>query len=351
MATEPAFVFLCEQGWEATLSDELNREFPGCKPRQVADGLVNVVIGPSMRSKIPTVALASQGLPNAVGIEAKSISDWSRMAAMRIVDELCVYTGPWRLHVFGAGSQDARVSSRRASLVEAGIIKILRKKQRRLLRSLRTVDGAPVDDEAIAQVALVTPQSGYLSICLPDVRRLLRRCVSPFSAGVVEVPADRKAPSRAFAKLVEAEIRLGRRISSGESCVDLGSSPGSWSYVALKRGARVIAVDRSPLRGDLMNQPNLTFVRGDAFRFVPVKPVDWLLCDVIAFPERIRALLEGWLSERWCRTFCVTIKFRGRDEFALLEPFKSMLEASGFEFLLRRLTNNKNEATAFGARE
>jgi 23S rRNA (cytidine2498-2'-O)-methyltransferase len=349
MATEPAFVFLCEQGWEGALFDELNREFPGCKLRQVADGLV-VVVCPSMRSKTPTVALASQCLPNAAGIEVNSISDWARSAADRIVGEFRDHTGPWRLHVFGE-SQDGRVSSRRASLIEAGIIEILRKKQRRLLRSLRTVDVAPVDDEAIAQVALVTPQSGYLSICLPDVRRLLRRCVSPFSAGIVKVPADRKAPSRAFAKLVEAEIRLGRRISSGESCVDLGSSPGSWSYVALKRGAHVIAVDRSPLRGDLMNQPNLTFVPGDAFRFVPIAPVDWLLCDVIAFPERIRTLLERWLTERWCRRFCVTIKFRGRDEFASLKPFKSMLEASGFEYLLRRLTNNKNEVTAFGDRD
>ena len=128
----------------------------------------------------------------------------------------------------------------------------------------------------------------------------------------------------------------------------LGSSPGSWTYVALNRGARVIAVDRSPLRADLMRHPNLMFVRGDAFRFAPPAPVDWLLCDVIAYPDRVLALLERWLTERWCRKFCATIKFRGHGDYAMLERFKTMLEESGAEFQLRRLNSNKNEVTAMG---
>jgi 23S rRNA (cytidine2498-2'-O)-methyltransferase len=97
-----------------------------------------------------------------------------------------------------------------------------------------------------------------------------------------------------------------------------------------------------------MKHPSLEFVRGDAFRFVPPVPVDWLLCDVIAFPERVFELLKRWLTERWCRQFCVTIKFRGSEDYAKLEPIKSWLAASGADFQLRRLTNNKNEVTATG---
>jgi 23S rRNA (cytidine2498-2'-O)-methyltransferase len=97
-----------------------------------------------------------------------------------------------------------------------------------------------------------------------------------------------------------------------------------------------------------MEHPRLTFSRGDAFRYEPREPVDWLLCDVIAFPTRSFELLETWLARRWCRWFCVTIKFKGADDYPMLEDFKARLASSAAEFRLRRLTNNKNEVTAFG---
>ena len=83
------------------------------------------------------------------------------------------------------------------------------------------------------------------------------------------------------------------------------------------RRARVVAIDRSPLRPDLMANPALTFLRGDAFKYQPPETVDWLLCDVIAFPQRIIDLLQTWIAGRWCRRFCVTIKFRGNAEYPL----------------------------------
>ncbi len=97
-----------------------------------------------------------------------------------------------------------------------------------------------------------------------------------------------------------------------------------------------------------MNHPRLTFVRGDAFRYEPDAPVDWLLSDVIAFPLRSVELLEQWLDRGWCRHFCVTIKFRGTDDYPKLAEIKSRLMATGADFYLRRLTHNKNEITALG---
>jgi 23S rRNA (cytidine2498-2'-O)-methyltransferase len=101
--------------------------------------------------------------------------------------------------------------------------------------------------------------------------------------------------------------------------VDLGAAPGSWTYLALNRGAHVTAVDRSPLRQDLMNHPRLRFMRGDAFQFKPPLPVDWLLCDVVAAPERSAELLLRWLRNRWCRHFVVTLKLK-HESTATLPP-------------------------------
>lgn len=134
----------------------------------------------------------------------------------------------------------------------------------------------------------------------------------------------------------------------GEVCVDLGSSPGGWAWVALRRGASVTAVDRSPLREDLMEHRRLTFVRGDAFKFEPAQPVDWLFSDVIAYPARILELLTQWVTQRWCRRFCVTIKFQGREDYAILIDYAQMLSAHTTSFALRRLKVNKNEVTAYG---
>ncbi len=78
--------------------------------------------------------------------------------------------------------------------------------------------------------------------------------------------------------------------------------------MAVQAGARVIAVVRSPLADSLMEHPSVCFVPGDAFPFdldtakLPgncsaMRPtdgvVDWLLSDVIAYPDKIMTLLDA----------------------------------------------------------
>jgi 23S rRNA (cytidine2498-2'-O)-methyltransferase len=179
--------------------------------------------------------------------------------------------------------------------------------------------------------------------------QVYRWILSPYPKGEIPIAVDKAAPSRAFAKLVEAEQRLGRRILPGETCVDLGAAPGSWTYVALNRGAQVIAVDRAPLRDDLMRNPSLRFHRADAFKFVPDAPVDWLICDVIAEPVRSMELVLDWVRHKRTRHFVVTIKFKGQADYALLEQLKHGLPPLCDEFFLSRLCANKNEACVFGS--
>jgi len=175
-----------------------------------------------------------------------------------------------------------------------------------------------------------------------------RRVLTRFPGGEVPLATDKQAPSRAFSKLVEAETRMGRRIAARDTCVDLGASPGSWTYVAARRDARVTAVDRSELRADLMQHPRVRFQRGDAFRFQPAAPVDWLLCDVVARAERSAELLTTWLGERWCRHFVVTLKVDDSGSSEVLTRLKRELPVLTSELWLSRLTANKKEVCAFG---
>lgn len=342
------YVFTCEPGWEAPLSDELERTLGVAGAGAAEAGRVELVLAQEFDSS-PTIAFARQCLPDATPVEAESIGQWADAACERISAKLDALEVPWRLHIFATPFADGSTGFRRCRLIEAKLLEKLKQVRRRLARRMQPNAQAPwADDEALVQILLTSPESGYVAICSAATRRILRRCVSRFVGGDVEPAVDKLAPSRAFAKLVEAETRLGRPIREGETCVDLGASPGSWTYTAIQRGASVTAIDRSPLRDDLMSHPRMQFLQTDAFRYAPPGPIDWLLSDIIAFPDRIRELLADWLGSRRCRFFCVTVKFRGRDDDAELESVKRVLETSGYEYCLRRLNANKNEATAYG---
>ena len=130
--------------------------------------------------------------------------------------------------------------------------------------------------------------------------------------------------------------------------VDLGASPGSWSYIAMQRGANVVSVDRSELREDLMKSPQVSFVKADAFKYKPEQSVDWLICDIIAAPQRSIELLLEWLRAGLAKRFIVSIKFMGTDEYPRIDELKAALPELCSEFYLTRLCANKNEVCAFG---
>jgi 23S rRNA (cytidine2498-2'-O)-methyltransferase len=294
----------------------------------------------------PILAFARQTLPDASEAQRESIKAWADLLFQSVMDRL-PEDQPWQLHVTPHyGGQGA--GSHRCDLILSGVRERLQKRRRQRLRHWTPPGSAFTPTASLIQLALTAPDRGWLSIASAPLPHQLRAIVSPFPAGDIPVASDKAAPCRAFAKLVEALQRLGRTIQPGETCVDLGACPGSWSYVALRSGAQVIAVDRSPLREDLMRDPRLEFRRGDAFAFVPERPVDWLLCDVIASPSRSIELVHDWVKRRLARRFVVTIKFKGTTDYAALDTLKATLPALCREFRLTRLCANRNEACVFG---
>lgn len=333
---------------ERLLVEELRRMWPESRPASDASALVRCDFPLWTRQEdARQIVFARQILPGATEHEIPSINEWARCLLAAALEKLPA-EGPWRLHVaprYGEG----RAGENRCGLIRDAFLALLRQKRRSLLRALEESEEPFSPGTSLLQLLLTAPDRGFISAAPAPMPRVLRAVMSPVPGGDIPWAVDKAAPSRAFAKLVEAEQRLGRAIQRGETCVDLGASPGSWSYVALNRGARVIAVDRSPPREDLMRSPRLEFVRGDAFKFSPPQPVDWLLCDVIAEPRRSIELVTTWARERRCHRFVVTIKFKGEDEYGLLEGLKAALNPLCSDFILTRLCANKNEACAIGA--
>jgi 23S rRNA (cytidine2498-2'-O)-methyltransferase len=323
------------------LVDELKRVGIGAH----LDAATGFVHGEALPS-LPWLAFARQTLPDATVVKDASISGWADQIITRIAGVL-PDAGPWRLHLWPAYGE-GRAGLHRCDLIRAALDERLKKRRRTLLRSLAESDMPFTAETSLVQAVLTGPDAGYISVSQAPQPDSLRGIISPFIGGDIPHAEDKAAPSRAFAKVIEAELRLGQQIGPGQTCVDLGASPGSWSYVAIQRGAHVTAIDRSPLRDDLMRHPRLSFLQADAFKFKPEQTVDWLICDIIAAPQRSMDLLLEWLRERRMRQFIVTLKFKGTDEYALMDPLKEQAPPLCSDFRLTRLCANKNEVTAFG---
>jgi 23S rRNA (cytidine2498-2'-O)-methyltransferase len=150
----------------------------------------------------------------------------------------------------------------------------------------------------------------------------------PDPLGRVPLAEDRNSPpSRAYLKLWESFCLLGEWPSSGSFTLDLGSSPGGWTWVLASLGARVLSVDRSPLDPRIQEMGGVEFRRGDAFGVAPASlgaAVDWLCCDVICAPEKLLGLVREWIQADAAKRFVCTLKFQGEANLATVAEFASL---------------------------
>jgi len=340
-------LFICRRGGEEILRAELQRTLPQIHHEIIGPGLVTAAITPEDSGLRPILAFSAQLLLNPQRLELASITAWARALTAALSEALNRDAGPWRLHIYPLSRGYEPTNERRAALIEQEVVKILKTRHRTIL-SRRLEDASSLTSAGLVQLALADASTGFLSVVTAEQARQFEHVLSPFAAGFVAVPIDKRPPSTAYRKVLEAQLRFGRRIGDGTSCVELGAAPGGWTHVLLEQGAVVTAIDRAPLRHDLMVHPRLTFRSGDAFDFVPAQPVEWLLSDVIAAPERSIQLIRSWVGQGWCRAFLVTVKFKGTGEYGLLEELKEWLRHYTRRFLLTQLVVNKNEVTVMG---
>jgi hypothetical protein len=245
----------------------------------------------------------------------------------------------------------------RVALVGRQLLDLLKARRRRAFRHYLAPDASAGLGDAcppsarLIQLLALDRERLLVSAAAPRALPLGGTDLSPWPAGDAPVTVDRAPPSRAYLKLEEAFHWLGAEPQAGQACVDLGGAPGGWAYTALRRGARVTAVDRAPLAAPAAGHRLLTAHLGNAFTFEPSAPVDWLLCDVICEPARTVALIARWLDQRWCRRLVVTVKFKGRDGYGVLAQILPLFSAAGWRFArIKHLAHNKNEVTVL-ARE
>lgn len=200
--------------------------------------------------------------------------------------------------------------------------------------------------------AAPTAPLGSWTLLAPDRLLASADCASPFPHGEARFIEDREGPpNRAYLKLWELFTRIGRRPGPGERCVDLGASPGGWSWVLATLGATVLAVDKAPLDPGVAALPGVSQRRESAFALDPDQfrpgaggpgPVDWLFSDIVCYPDRLLGLIERWIAAGAARRIVCTVKFQGATDLEAQRRFAALPGGR-----LCHLHQNKHELTWF----
>lgn len=152
-------------------------------------------------------------------------------------------------------------------------------------------------------------------------------------------------PNRAYLKLWEALTLLGKYPKPGDEVLDLGASPGGWTYVMQSLGASVTAVDKALLDSEIAKLPRITHLQQSAFAIDPAQwehNYDWVLSDVACYPDRAYALIMKWLESGKAKQMIFTIKLQGKIGLSTIEQFQKIPNS-----FITNLFYNKHEATFF----
>lgn len=175
--------------------------------------------------------------------------------------------------------------------------------------------------------------------------------------GIPRLKFPRSAPSRSTLKLEEAwhhfipREQWDERLAAGMTAVDLGASPGGWTWQLVNRDMEVMAVDNGPMNETLLESGLVGHYRADGFAFRPKRPVDWMVCDIVEKPARNAALLETWVGEGLCREAVVNLKLPMKQRYAevkrLLERIADGLAERGVKASIgcKQLYHDREEVT------
>lgn len=298
----PGAVYLAPHGFEAELHEELTRT--GRRPVFVRERLMGTEQPPAHAAWAENVWLAPRFLPFA------SINDGAR--------QLKAIQRNWALY--------STAEHRRAALIRDALPKVSARPH---------VFGTPAP----------TAPLGSWTLWSRDLILASPACSSPFPNGEVRFAENKQdPPNRAYLKLWEFFTRIGKQPGPGDLCLDLGSSPGGWSWVLAGLGARVFSVDKAPLSPSIASHPLINHCSGSAFSLDPgfAGGASWLFSDVACYPDRLYSFVKRWIDAGCDTSIVCTIKLTGRTNFIDLDRF-SAIENSRIIHLFA----NKHELTWF----
>jgi len=179
---------------------------------------------------------------------------------------------------------------------------------------------------------------------------------SNWPMGIPRLKMPREAPSRSTLKLAEALLEMlseqeRAQLRPGRRAVDLGASPGGWTWQLANRGMKVTAVDNGPMDSTLMESGLVEHLRADGFTFRPRHPVEWLVCDMVDKPARVLDLVARWFERGDCRAAVFNLKLPMKRRFEEVQLARNTLQerlsrlSGSWRIAARQLYHDREEIT------
>jgi len=180
---------------------------------------------------------------------------------------------------------------------------------------------------------------------------------SPEVMGIKRLRFPKAAPSRSTLKLEEAfktmlsEKQQETFLRNGMSAVDLGACPGGWTWQLVSRGIRVNAIDNGAMDKALMDSGLVKEIKADGFKYLPEKPVDWLVCDMVERPMHIARLMSRWLCGRHCHNAAFNLKLPMKKRYDMVMDCKHYIASEldqknlSYQIKIKHLYHDREEVT------
>lgn len=182
---------------------------------------------------------------------------------------------------------------------------------------------------------------------------------SALKGGILRLKAPKDAPSRSTLKLEEAiQVLVSNKqqrdaFRLGNTGVDLGAAPGGWTYQLVQRGLQVSAVDNGSMDKKLMGTEHVEHLQDNAFNWLPEKPVDVVVCDMVEKPSLTAGVMATWLEEKHAKHAIFNLKLPMKKRFQEVADCIGLicdrLEEAGLKYFwqAKHLYHDREEITAY----
>lgn len=180
---------------------------------------------------------------------------------------------------------------------------------------------------------------------------------APWPLGIPRLKFPKKAPSRSTLKLEEAwhwfipKAEWDLRLAHGSTAVDLGAAPGGWTWQLVQRSMFVTAVDNGPMQDALMESGQVKHVLEDAYKFLPEKPVNLMVCDVADKPIKTAEMAAYWVINGYCDEAIFNLKLPMKQRYSeVISCFNHIAErfmkaGLAYELSAKHLYHDREEIT------
>lgn len=176
---------------------------------------------------------------------------------------------------------------------------------------------------------------------------------SGYPGGLREIAVPENMVSRAYIKMQEALAWSGLPIKPGQTCVEIGCSPGGASQALLEHDLKVIGVDPAEVDATVAAHPKFTHIRkrGADVRRKEFRGVHWLAADMNVAPEYTLDTVEAIVTHEGVNIggLLITLKLLDWQLAEQLPQFLERVRSWGYhQVRARQLAHNRQEVCVTG---